>query len=110
MDNRTASLRIPASDPSARRIEYRSAGADCNPYLLLAVMLASMAKGFDDALVPPVSITGNAYEQDIADLPCEMGVALVLFEKSEEIREILGAELHAFGKENYNEQKPIILV
>ena len=96
MDNRTASLRIPASDPSARRIEYRSAGADCNPYLLLAVMLASMAKGFDDALVPPVSITGNAYEQDIADLPCEMGVALVLFEKSEEIREILGAELHAY--------------
>ena len=45
MDNRTASIRIPASSPSARRLECRSAGADCNPYLLLGIMAGAMARG-----------------------------------------------------------------
>ena len=96
MDNRTASIRIPASSPQARRLEYRSAGADCNPYLLLAVMAGAMAKGFDEALVPPAPITGNAYEQEIDDLPCEMGVALALYEASDEMKELLGAPLHLY--------------
>ena len=96
MDNRTASVRIPASSPSARRLEYRSAGADCNPYLLLGIMAGAIAKGFDEALIPPQAITGNAYDQDIDDLPCEMGVSLTLFQQSEAMIEMLGAALHAY--------------
>ena len=96
MDNRTASIRIPASQPQARRLEYRSAGADCNPYLLLAVMAAGMAKGFDEALVAPTPITGNAYDQEIDELPCEMGVALDYFAKSEAMQSALGDALHSY--------------
>lgn len=96
MDNRSASIRIPASSPDARRLEYRSAGADCNPYLLLGLMAASMAKGFDDTLAPPAPITGNAYAQEIDDLPSEMGVALDLFAKSDDMIAVFGADLHAY--------------
>ena len=96
MDNRTASIRIPASPAIARRLEYRSAGADCNPYLLLAVMAAAMAKGFDEALVAPTPITGNAYDQEIDELPCEMSVALGFFATSDEMRRVLGDALHSY--------------
>ena len=96
MDNRTASIRIPASPAVARRLEYRSAGADCNPYLLLAVMAAGMAKGLDEALVPPTPITGNAYDQAIDELPCEMSVALDYFAKSDDMRHVLGDALHSY--------------
>lgn len=95
-DNRTASLRIPASSPAARRLEYRSAGADCNPYLLLAVMAGAMAQGFDEALVPPAAISGNAYEQEIDDLPSEMGAAIGYFAASEAMKTLLGAPLHSY--------------
>jgi glutamine synthetase len=39
-DNRTTGIRVPISDPQARRIENRLAGMDCNPYLGLAASLA----------------------------------------------------------------------
>ena len=96
MDNRTAAIRIPASPPAARRLEYRSAGADCNPYLLFAILAGSMARGFDEALAPPPPITGNAYEQDIDDLPYEMGEALALFHNSEAVRTLLGPVLQSY--------------
>ncbi len=42
-DNRTAGLRVPMSDPEARRVENRVGGADANPYIAIA---ASLACGF----------------------------------------------------------------
>ncbi|MDJ0983136.1 MAG: glutamine synthetase family protein, partial [Kiloniellales bacterium] len=39
-DNRTVGLRVPHSDPGARRVENRIAGADANPYLAIAATLA----------------------------------------------------------------------
>ena len=39
-DNRTTGIRVPISDPAARRVENRLAGMDCNPYLGIAASLA----------------------------------------------------------------------
>ena len=39
-DNRTTGIRVPVSDPAARRAENRLAGMDCNPYLGIAASLA----------------------------------------------------------------------
>ncbi|MFP3441116.1 glutamine synthetase, partial [Pantoea sp. SIMBA_133] len=44
-DNRSVALRVPAGPKEARRIEHRVAGADVNPYLLLATVLASIHHG-----------------------------------------------------------------
>lgn len=50
-NKRSAALRIPCSSEDNRRIEYRLAGADANPYLVMATILSGMLYGlehFDD--------------------------------------------------------------
>lgn len=55
-DNRTTGLRIPHSGPAARRVENRIAGADANPYLVLAASLAAGLAGMDEQLNPTVAL------------------------------------------------------
>src|SRR3546814_10432948 len=45
VNNRTVSLRVPAGLPHTRHVEHRVAGADANPYLTLAAVLASAHYG-----------------------------------------------------------------
>jgi glutamine synthetase len=68
-NNRTVALRIPAGHPAARRIEHRVAGADANPYLVLAAVLAGIHHGLSHELEPDAPITGNAYAQAAPSLP-----------------------------------------
>ena len=68
-NNRTVALRIPTSGPAARRIEHRVAGADANPYLVLAAVLAGIHHGLTHALEPDAPISGNAYAQVAPSLP-----------------------------------------
>ena len=49
VNNRTVSLRVPAGPPGGRHIEHRVAGADANPYLALAALLAGVHHGPDAA-------------------------------------------------------------
>lgn len=62
-NNRTVAMRIPHSDPDNTRIEHRFAGADANPYLVTAAVLAGMLDGIEQRLDPGPPIVGNAYEQ-----------------------------------------------
>ena len=61
-DNRTAGLRIPKSGPAARRVENRVAGADANPYLVIAATLAAGLDGIERALPPTEPMNDSAYE------------------------------------------------
>ena len=61
-DNRTAGLRIPRSGPAARRVENRVAGADANPYLVVAATLAAGLDGIERALPPTEAMVDSAYE------------------------------------------------
>lgn len=60
-ENRTAAIRIPAGNPSARRIEHRVAGGDVNPYLMLAAILGAALDGMENEMEPASPIVGNAY-------------------------------------------------
>lgn len=62
-NNRTVAMRIPHSDPDNIRIEHRIAGADANPYLVTAAVLAGMLEGLENGGDPGPAIVGNAYEQ-----------------------------------------------
>ncbi|MBL0042269.1 MAG: glutamine synthetase [Xanthomonadales bacterium] len=62
-NNRTVAMRIPHSDPANIRIEHRIAGADANPYLVTAAVLAGMLDGLENGGDPGPAIVGNAYEQ-----------------------------------------------
>ncbi len=90
-DNRTTGIRIPLSSPSARRVENRIAGMDCNPYLGIAVSLACGYLGLMQKKNPGKQFKGNAYEGE-GDVPEVMGSALDLFEAATELHEILGPE------------------
>jgi glutamine synthetase len=68
-NNRTVALRIPTGAPAARRVEHRVAGADANPYLVLAAVLAGIHHGLSKELEPDAPITGNAYAQVAPSLP-----------------------------------------
>src|SRR5215470_7997630 len=60
-DNRTAGFRLCGEGSKAIRIECRIGGADLNPYLAFAALIAAGLKGIEDklALEPPFS--GDAY-------------------------------------------------
>ena len=62
-NNRTVALRIPHSDEKNVRVEHRIAGADANPYLVTAAVLAGILHGLDTKGDPGPPIVGNAYEQ-----------------------------------------------
>ncbi|MBQ1202271.1 MAG: glutamine synthetase [Loktanella sp.] len=81
-DNRTASVRVPGGSFKARRVEHRVAGGDVNPYLFLAAVLGSALIGIEDDLTPPPPISGNAYDQDLAQIPDTWAAAIDAFEKS----------------------------
>lgn len=62
-NNRTVAMRVPYSDPDNVRVEHRIAGADANPYLVTAAVLASMLDGIERACDPGPPVVGNAYEK-----------------------------------------------
>jgi glutamine synthetase len=92
-ENRTVALRVPAGSNSARRIEHRVAGADANPYLLFAVLLAAMMEGMQQKLVPDNPVTGDGYSQETELLPVYMQDAVKRFGESNFIKTNLGSEL-----------------
>ena len=65
-DNRTAGFRLVGSGSSVR-IECRIPGADCNPYLALAALLATGLEGIASQTEPPPAFVGDVYAAD--DLP-----------------------------------------
>ncbi|MCB1678056.1 MAG: glutamine synthetase [Halioglobus sp.] len=91
-ENRTVAVRIPADAPAAMRIEHRVAGADANPYLAIAAVLAGVLHGIDNALQPPPPLTGNAYDQLSADLPRYWPQALSCFAGSAFVRDNFSAD------------------
>jgi glutamine synthetase len=90
INNRGSAIRVPASDAANLRIEHRLAGADANPYLVLAWVLAGMLHGLEHKLEPPAVLTGNAYVQDGQPLPNNWAAALDRFAASRFAGETLG--------------------
>jgi glutamine synthetase len=80
VNNRSVSLRIPAGPPASRHIEHRIAGADANPYVAAAVVLAGAGLGIRERLDPGPPVSGNGYlaVADPADPAAESQAALPL--------------------------------
>ena len=65
-----------------------SAGGDINPYLLIAAILGAALNGLEDHEAPPPRITGNAYAQNLPQLPQTWDAAIAAFAEAPEIRRI----------------------
>ncbi|RUT29271.1 glutamine synthetase [Arsenicitalea aurantiaca] len=79
-ENRTSAVRIPGGSPKARRIEHRVAGADANPYLVIAGILGAALVGIEDELMPPKPFSGRAYSERLPKLPADWASAVNAFE------------------------------
>lgn len=90
-DNRTTGLRVPISDPEARRVENRLAGMDCNPYLGIAASLACGYLGLLEGENPRAEYLGDAYMSP-DELPYNLGDALDLMAGNTAMRDVLGEE------------------
>ncbi|MBS0580490.1 MAG: glutamine synthetase [Proteobacteria bacterium] len=92
LNNRGVALRIPADAAENRRLEHRVAGADANPYLLTAAVLAGIHHGMTRGLDPGAPVSGNPYRDPTAHLPVCWEDALRGFERSRFVADYLGAD------------------
>ncbi len=92
LDNRTASFRVIAGSPKATRLETRCPGADINPYLAVAAMIAAGRPGVENGLkltAPPITGTNQGAE-NIPRAPRTLIETTRNFQKSAIARDWLG--------------------
>jgi len=81
-DNRSAAVRVITASRPATRIEHRVAGADSNPYLVLAMILQAALMGMKEKLDPGGPISGDNHAQDNEALITNWESAVQQFAKS----------------------------
>ncbi|HEX7065581.1 MAG TPA: type I glutamate--ammonia ligase [Bacillales bacterium] len=109
--NRSPLIRIPASRGLSTRVEVRSVDPAANPYLAMAVLLASGLDGIKEKLTPPKPVDRNIYVMDeeeleregIKQLPATLKEALANLKQDQVLLDALGS--HA--AEHFIEAKEI---
>jgi glutamine synthetase len=89
-DNRTAGFRVVGAGPSLR-VECRIPGADANPYLAFAALLAAGLHGIEQQLELEPPFTGDAYKgKDIREIPKTLREAIECLDRSRPLRAAFG--------------------
>ena len=110
-NNRSVAVRIPAGTGSSLRLEHRVAGADANPYLVLATVLAGAHHGIQHRLDPGEASVGNACGDRDPDLAFSWQAALDALAAGQILPEYLGTDYldlyrqtKQFEHDNYHDQ------
>jgi glutamine synthetase len=91
-DNRTAGFRLCGEGSKAIRIECRIGGADLNPYLAFAALIAAGLAGIDEKLTLEPPYSGDAYVgEGIPEVPKTLRAAIESLDRSELLRSALGS-------------------
>ena len=109
--NRSPLIRIPASRGLSTRVELRSVDPSANPYLAMAVILASGLDGVKNEIAPPAPVDRNIYvmnakeraDNGISNLPASLEAALYALESDETVKAALGEHIYY----NFKEAKEI---
>jgi glutamine synthetase len=91
-DNRTCGFRVVGHGPSLRT-ETRIPGADANPYLAFAAIIAAGLDGIGRGLELPAPLEGNAYESDAERFPHSLREAVAALESGTIARAAFGDEV-----------------
>ncbi|MGI9373363.1 MAG: glutamine synthetase family protein, partial [Hyphomicrobiales bacterium] len=98
LNNRSMAFRIPPSDDANRRIEHRAAGAEANPYLVIAALLAGAHHGLTNQLAPTAQAGGNAGAEVDETLPLKPWQAFDAIANAEILSDYFSGEfLHAYA-------------
>jgi glutamine synthetase len=91
LDNRTAGFRLCGAESKAIRIECRVGGADLNPYLAFAALLAAGLAGIEQNLTLEPAYVGDAYQDKaLREVPKTLRVATELMKSSKMLRQAFG--------------------
>lgn len=99
VNNRSAGMRVPGGPSDARRIEHRVAGADANPYLALAGVLAGVHHGLENELDPGRPAVGNVSRDPDLSLPFTIDDALQRLEEATILPAYFGDETLSLYRE-----------
>ncbi len=90
-DNRTASFRLCGAHSKSIRTECRVGGADLNPYLAFAALLAAGMAGIEEKLELPPPFTGDAYvDGSLHHIPGTLREAMAALDNSTFLRGVFG--------------------
>jgi glutamine synthetase len=90
INNRTVSLRIPAGAANTCHIEHRPSGADANPYLVMAAIMAGMHYGITEKSDPGNPVIGNGYERRAKYIPGNWFDAIDAFWRASILKDYFG--------------------
>ncbi len=94
MDNRTAGYRVCGEASKAVRVECRVGGADLNPYLAFAALLAAGIDGMEKKMTLEPEFRGDAYaDKDVREIPRTLRAAVAELDGSTMLREAFGADV-----------------
>lgn len=113
VNHRGVAMRIPLSRPENTRVEHRVAGADANPYLAVAAILAGIHHGISTAVDPgPMTPQGQELDYQVT-VPIRWPQALEAFDHGRILRDYLGPGYHRLFSDcrreeeaNYNAEIP----
>jgi len=93
-DNRTAGFRLCGMGSKAIRMECRIGGADLNPYLAFAALIAAGLAGIDEKLKLQDPFVGDAYQAaKLPEIPKTLRAATETLAKSKMLKEALGEDV-----------------
>ena len=94
LDNRTAGYRLCGADSKSVRVECRVGGADLNPYLAYASMIAAGMDGIRNKLELEEAFVGDAYGgKRLREIPKTLREATRATSKSRFLREAFGDDV-----------------
>jgi glutamine synthetase len=94
-DNRTAGYRICGADTRSIRLECRVGGADLNPYLAFAALLAAGLDGIEKKMALEPAFSGDAYDpaKKLREVPKTLREARALLDGSRFLRDAMGGDV-----------------
>ena len=92
VNHRVVSVRIPESDEKALRLEHRVAGADANPYLVMAAVAAGAHYGMKNRIDPGKMVEQGAEIVPKMKIPNRWDAAIDRFARSKVLPEYLGSD------------------
>ena len=91
-NHRGVAMRIPVSGPANTRLEARVAGADTNPYLVVAAVLAGIHHGLSESVEPgPMTPAGTEIDYEVS-VPIRWPLALDAFDAGEILTRYIGED------------------
>lgn len=94
LDNRTAGFRVCGEGTKSIRVECRIGGADLNPYLACAALLAAGLDGIAQKMDLEPAVAGDIYQAGrVREIPKTLGAAAEAMAGSDWLRAAFGSEV-----------------